>query len=390
MGRTSSLLAACAACSITVSHADARLEPSKLWRTTKAWQALSIGGVRGITVGPIESALHPGKGYGTEACAKTMTEARRLGANWVSVTPFGRVWDLQPTGIDLTFEMAFSRNRQAVRQAVRQAHANGLRVLLVPHLWVETGGWRALVDPGSDAAWERWARAYRDFVVTWAKEAEEARVDMFAVGVELRNWVTSTHASRFIDVIHDVRRAYGGLVTYAANWDDVEQTIILGELDVIGINGFYPLADKNGAAPAELAEGGKRIARQLAELAKRWSKPILFTEIGYTTRADPAVRPWEWPDTMSGVVVDQQAQADAYAALIAPLLDEPWFAGFFAWRMYADPNDMSQEAEWGFSPRGKSAELVLRDAFAARWAADGEALDGGPLPRARAIGVGRY
>ena len=32
---------------------------------------------------------------------------------------------------------------------------------------------------------------------------------------------------------------------------------------------------------------------------------------------------------------------------------------------------MSQEAEWGFSPRGKQAELVLRDAFAAALAADG-------------------
>ena len=54
-----------------------------------------------------------------------------------------------------------------------------------------------------------------------------------------------------------------------------------------------------------------------------------------------------------------------------PLLDEPDFAGFFVWRVYADPDDVSQEAEWGFSPRGKLAELVVRDAFAARWAGDG-------------------
>ena len=103
-------------------------------------------------------------------------------------------------------------------------------------------------------------------------------------------------------------------------------------------------------------------------LAQDWHKPVLFTEIGYTTRADPAVRPWEWPDAMKGVVPDQRAQARAYRALIAPLLDEPDFAGFFVWRVYSDPDDVSQEAEWGFSPRGKLAELVVRDAFAARWA----------------------
>ena len=73
---------------------------------------------------------------------------------------------------------------------------------------------------------------------------------------------------------------------------------------------------------------------------------------------------------MSGVKVDEVAQASAYRALLAPLLDEPDFAGFFVWRVYADPDDTSQEAPWGFSPRAKQAELVVRDAFAARWACD--------------------
>ena len=96
----------------------------------------------------------------------------------------------------------------------------------------------------------------------------------------------------------------------------------------------------------------------------------MFTEIGYTTRKDPAYKPWEWPDSMKNVVVDEEAQALAYHALLAPLLDEPRFAGFFVWRVYADPDDVSQEAEWGFSPRGKLAEDVVRDAYRARWAVD--------------------
>ncbi|MEL6318156.1 MAG: OmpA family protein, partial [Pseudomonadota bacterium] len=56
---------------------------------------------------------------------------------------------------------------------------------------------------------------------------------------------------------------------------------------------------------------------------------------------------------------------------LAPLTKIPECAGFFVWRTYADPGDVSQEAEWGFSPRGKLAELILRDAFTASWAADG-------------------
>jgi hypothetical protein len=250
------------------------------------------------------------------------------------------------------------------------AHARGLSVMLVPHLWVESGGWRAEIEPGSDAGWEAWTKSYGAWVKTWARLAEEERVELLSAGVELRSWVTAPRARSFAALVREMRAIYKGPITYSANWDDVESTLVLGDLDVIGVNAFYPLADKDGAGFDALLEGGRRVAAKVRALAETWQKPVLFTEIGYTTRPDPAIRPWEWPDGMKDVKVDEDAQADAYRALIAPLLDEPSFMGFFVWRVYADPDDVSQEAEWGFSPRGKRAELVVRDAFAASWAGD--------------------
>ncbi len=334
-----------------------------------------LGGIRGITVGPIENSRHADKGYGTEASARSMLEARTLGATWVSLTPFGRTWDLKPTGIDLTFwKRRSEENRANVLRAIRQAHAQGLRVFLVPHLWVETGGWRALIDPGDDAAWARWTDAYRSFLLAWAEVAAAGHVEMLSVGVELRSWVTTARAASMLAIIADVRRVYPGLLTYSANWDDVGDTAILGALDLIGINAFYPLAEREGASPAELAEGGRKVAASIEALARDVGKPVVLTEVGYTTRPNPAVKPWEWPDGMKDVKVDERAQAEAYRALLAPFLDARWCAGFFVWRFYADPDDVSQEAEWGFSPRGKLAELVMRDAFTARWATDPGAL----------------
>ena len=246
----------------------------------------------------------------------------------------------------------------------------------------------ARIDPGTDEGWARWAKAYERFVLAWAEVAEQGNADLFSVGVELRSWVTTTRASSFFPILDAVRRVYRGPITYSANWDDVEDTVILGELDVIGINAFYPLAEREGASFAELYEGGQRIATRVRELAATWNKPVLFTEMGYTTRTDPALRPWEWPDGMRDVVIDEPAQAEAYLALLAPLLEEPAFAGFFVWRVYADPNDVSQEAAWGFSPRGKLAELVLRDAFATRWAQDDVFSRGFPVKgRARTPGL---
>jgi hypothetical protein len=355
-----------------------------------AWQSAGTGGIRGITIGPIESSLHAGRGYGSAACGRTMTEARRLGANWVSLTPFGRVLDLSPTGIDPTFEAPFAVNRRAVAKAIRQAHAAGLRVFLVPHLWVETAQWRGQIDPSTDDGWKRWAVAYRRFVLAWARVAEAEGADMLAIGVELRSFATTTRAPLLTGIVADVRRAYHGLLTYAANWDDVLDTVVLGDLDVIGLNAFFPLAKTAGAGLSELRKGGEEVADRMRVLAETWQKPVLFTEIGYTTRKDPAIEPWTWPDAMTGVVIDQRAQADAYTALLEPLLDAPWFAGFFVWRVYSDPDDMSQEAEWGFSPRGKLAELVVRDAFAARWAADGPWSRRGAFATPKANGVGLF
>ena len=339
-------------------------------RAADGWRAAGHDAVRGITIGPIENAYHPGVGYGSPAYARTLDECVRSGATWVAITPFGRVGDLVGRGVDPSFEQPFAKNKEDVRRAITMAHARGLAVMLVPHLWVESGEWRAKIEPPTDAAWEAWTRSYAAFVRGWAEVAESTHVELLSAGVELRSWVTTTRATTFAALIRELRRTYKGSITYSANWDDVEHTLILAELDVIGVNAFYPLADKDGAPFETLLEGGKRVQARVRELAEIWHKPVLFTEIGYTTRRDPAIRPWEWPDSMKGVVIDEVAQADAYRALLAPLLDEPRFMGFFVWRVYADPDDVSQEAEWGFSPRGKLAELVVRDAFAASWAGD--------------------
>lgn len=360
----------------TLVHAD--VPPSRTSRVRvdfplprpDGWRASGHDAVRGITIGPIENAYHPGVGYGTEAYGRTLDESKRMGARWVAITPFGRVHDLSGRGVDPTFERPFLENREAVRRAIEMAHQRGLAVMLVPHLWVESGEWRAEIQPATDAAWAAWAKSYGSFVREWADVAERTHVDLFSVGVELRSWVTTSRAPSFAALIRQLRTIYHGPLTYSANWDDVEHTLILNELDVIGINAFYPLADKDGAPFDKLLEGGRRVRDRVHALAEAWGKPVLFTEIGYTTRPDPAIRPWEWPDGMKDVHIDEQAQADAYRALIAPLLDEPFFMGFFVWRVYADPDDVSQEAGWGFSPRGKLAELVVRDAFAASWAGD--------------------
>lgn len=324
--------------------------------------------IRGVTLGPIESRVQPGRGYGSARFAETLREVEGLGANWVSLTVFGRVWDLRSRRVEPSFEAPLAETTDAVCRSVTMAHARGLRVLLVPHIWVETGGWRAELEPGEGASFDEWTRSYERFVSHWADVSERCGVDLFAAGVELRFWVTDARrAPSFRSMLGRLRTRYTGPVTYAANWDDVGDTLVLSELDVVGINAFYPLHWEKGATPEQLRRGGERAAEEVEILRRRYGKPVLFSEFGYTTRPDTAIEPWLWPEQLPGVVVDQNAQAIAYAALLSASLERRSLAGLFVWRMYADVADLSQEPEFGFSPWGKIALSVLVDAFRSRF-----------------------
>ncbi|HJL19261.1 MAG TPA: hypothetical protein RMH99_26590 [Sandaracinaceae bacterium LLY-WYZ-13_1] len=346
------------------AHAWHRLPPG-----TDGWRAAGEPGIRGVTVGPIESSLFAGRGYGTESSAALLDYLARRGVNWISITPFGRVFTLEDTRVRMDFEAPYEDNRAAIRRMVAQAHARGIRVLLIPHLWVDTGGWRGEMDPGSPEAWAAYQASYRDFVLAWARDAAATGVDAFSIGVECKSW-SGRFGGYWRGLIADVRAVFDGYLTYSANWDEAEDVIFWDQLDLIGINAFYPLADHDGASYEEYVQGALAARDSVAALAGVLEMPVVFVEVGYTTRQNAAVEPWLWPDDMEEVVVDEREQARALAASLSAFLPEPWFAGFFVWRYYADLDDVSQEAIWGFSPHGKRAERVLERVFAQRFGVD--------------------
>jgi hypothetical protein len=349
--------------------------PGRAWhrlpRGPEGFRDAGYPAIRGVTVGPIESSQQPGRGYGTRYSEALLDHLASMGVNWISVTPFGRIWDLRSTQILDDFEAPRAENREAVRRMIEQAHARGIRVLVIPHLWVETGGWRGEIDPGSAAGWAEYQRNYAAFVLGWARDAAAAGADAFSIGVECKSWSGRFGGFwwRFID---ELRAVFPGLLTYSANWDEAEDVLFWDRLDLIGINAFYPLADHPQATFAEYLEGAAGAAAAVERLAATLEMPVLFVEIGYTTRVGAAVEPWLWPDDMQDVVISEDEQARALEASLAAFAPHAFFAGFFVWRYYANLDDVSQEAIWGFSPHGKRAERLLRAVFAARFGADPE------------------
>lgn len=336
--------------------------------------AEDLTGFRGMTVGPIENSLNPERGYGSRASEELLDYLARMGVNWISITPFGRIWSLDSTRILMDFEAPYEQNREDIKRFIKLAHARGLKVMLIPHLWVERGGWRGEIDPGSEERWEVYLKNYREFVLAWARDAAEAGADAFSIGVECKSF-SGRFPAFWAELIGTIRGFYPGLLTYSANWDEIDGVGFWELLDYVGINAFYPLArSKEAATDEDYERGAARWAKRLREFAERVEKPILFVEVGYTTRSFAGVDPWTWPEDLRGVTIDEAEQARALRIIIATFMRERYFAGYFVWRAYASLDDVSQEAQWGFNPLHKEAEETLRVLYKEQFASEPEPL----------------
>ena len=333
-----------------------------------------VGPFRGITVGPIESSQQQGRGYGTPYSEALLDHLVRMGVTWISLTPFGRVWSLSSTDVYMDFEAPYEDNRASVARMIAQAHARGIRVLVIPHLWVwNESGWRGEIDFPDPASWQEYQASYRAFVLAWAIDAAAAGADAFSIGVECKSW-SGRFGAFWTRFIADVRSVFPGLLTYSANWDEAEDVLFWDQLDLIGVNAFYPLAPANDAIFETYVEGATRIADQVEGLSEVLDMPVLFVEVGYTTRENAAVEPWLWPDGMTDVAYSEEEQARALEASFRAFAPREWFAGFFLWRYYANLDDVSQEAMWGFSTHGKLGEPMLTEVFGSRFGSERDPL----------------
>lgn len=328
--------------------------------------ARSAGKIKGITLAPIEDRRLGRVGYGSAPCAEALDEIAQLGAGWISLTPFGRMDDIDSTDIEHYFEIPVEENERMITRAAAQARALGLKVAIIPHIYVMSGRWRGEINPGGDENLEQWFLSYEKFMVRWASVAEEIGADLFSVGVEFKS-TTNSHQERWRQTIALARAHYSGPITYSANWDEVEYVEFWDALDLIGINAFWPLASKPGDGFEKMREKAEKVARELEGLAFHWNRRVLFTEFGVKSATDSVLAPWEWPEHCESLKYDEQYQAEAFQAVLEAAADEWWFEGLFIWKYFSDPYDETQEVRTGFSPRGKTAQSVLEKWFELSW-----------------------
>jgi hypothetical protein len=294
-------------------------------------------------------------GYHAPAVEKQLDAFSRLGADAVSLMPFA--FQRGPDRPELRFlnRGPASETDIGLIHAARAARARGMRVLWKPHVWVAGASWPGEIAMKSEADWAAWWRSYRRYVLHHALLARWAGADLFCVGVELSK--TVGREAEWRDLIAAVRLFYPGPVTYAANWyGDLESVRFWDQLDSIGVDAYFPLAEKPGAGKAELERGARLVAERLARASRRFGKPILLTEVGFAARKEAWMEPH-----VEGGQYSEEDQAAAYEALLAALdRRHPWLAGTFVWKAFSAPGAGRHGQDADFRFQGRKAEGAIR------------------------------
>lgn len=94
-------------------------------------------------------------------------------------------------------------------------------------------------------------------------------------------------------------------------------------MDYIGIQAYFPLSDDPGALPAALRRAWKEHLNAIEQVATRFGKAVIFTEIGYRSDSEAPQRPGEWSDRGPPQAVDLVAQKACYDAFFETVWTRP-------------------------------------------------------------------
>jgi hypothetical protein len=312
------------------------------------------------------------KGYGTKTSAKTLRELKALGAEWVSLTPFGFMRGLDEPEVHAIGDYRAGETDDRMRREIRQAKQLGLNVLLKPHLWIVDGKWRGAIAFDDEKAWHDWFDSYERWLLHYADMAEAEGVALFAIGVELRSTERALER-RWRGLIRRTRKRFKGKLIYAANWDDVSNVDWWDALDYVGVQFYPPLTNELDAERSTIRSTLDERLDEIEAVSVRARRPVIFTEVGFRASKDALIRPHEWPDDPSRVPADAETQALGYRIFTEAIRSRPWVAGIYWWKWFTDPNT-TEEGPTGFSPRGKPAEAVIRASYGGNCAAGGPSL----------------
>ena len=240
---------------------------------------------------------------------RQFAEVKALGANAVLLSVLNYTDTV--TGTRVYRREGWTTPDAVLRRAITDAHAAGLRVMLMPVIRIEhrvDREWRGQLAPTDrDAFFDSYARMLEHY----ATLAQDTGVELFLVGSELGSLETAPH---WRPLIAQIRGVYSGTLSYSANWDHYEHVPFWDQLDLLALTGYYELSRTPTPTQAQLTASWRAVRERVVDWrARQGNKPLIFTEVGYPAQDGCSMTPWD--NTLTHPI-DQDEQRMCYAAVL--------------------------------------------------------------------------
>lgn len=305
------------------------------------------------------SFVAPPKEIGNEAIAipKNIT-----GANYLSIMPYAFIPKNSST---LAFNSQFQwwgESSEGVISCIQMAHEEGYSIMLKPHVWKSHGSFTGHHEYSSEEEWQQFEESYSNYILHYAKIADSLNVKIFCIGTEWERFV-STRSHFWLKLISKIRSIYKGKLTYAANWDEYKRVPFWQELDLIGIDAYFPLTDQKTPSVAALKKAMLHVKKELYDYHDSLQLPILFTEYGYRSGNFNTLRPWEVNESQES---NLKAQSNAYQAFYESFWNDSVFVGGFLWKWFANHSSVGGVKHSGFTPQNKPVSEIIHHWYSNR------------------------
>jgi hypothetical protein len=306
---------------------------------------------RGVALGLF--AEDPGWSY-----RPLLDEIKALGADHVELVVAWYQEDASST--TLAEHPRYTAPLPTVRQAIRDARAAGLEVVLFPIVRLthprSPDEWRGNLKPQDRAAW---FKSYSARIGELARLAAHEGVSALSVGSELSSLDGPDDREAWRLLIDRVRQVFAGPLLYSGNWDHFEKVAIYELLDLAGVCAYFALVDREAPfSDEDLTRGWRDWRAELIRFARIIKRPLVLTEVGYRSVHGTAAAPW---DERGGGATDLEEQRRCYAAFRRVWSDATGdvLGGVFFWNWYGWGGVTSR----GYTPRNKPASDEIRRFF---------------------------
>jgi len=341
------------------SHA--RRYQSKIEEERAAFPAPKEGFQKGFTHAHEGYQIY--NGYLSKRSDDALAKLASFGTDSIAIVPYTFIRDTEkPTHLPIPRSPG-SETDESVIHAIQTAKRLGMTVMLKPQIWMR-GSWPGDIRMSTEEEHQAFFDHYYRWIRHYALMAELYQAEILCVGVELAQ-MTVGHEETWIEMIHRLRSLYSGRMVYAANWGrEFESLTFWDHLDYIGVDAYYPLSKDRSPSDGDLRDGFARVLSTLQSAHERYKKPVLVTEIGFTSTPAPWRKPHE-RDRRKPVSLEDQALC--YDISMQGLkAATSWIRGVYWWKWPSDL-DNGGRGHTGFTPNGKPAENIVRKWYSEVW-----------------------